>query len=268
MSDVVDKVLGGEMSPESENHGAPTGSEQGEQYTPRADQRIQELISERETLKRQYFEETGQLKQELEDLRSRVGNVENKSDNPVTSWADLSDTQLRSVMKESLDNPDMQISAMEEMARRVAEKKVSEYRDIHEKDQTKQTYKQQVYQQIVKDFGQEAADHSSDLYKKADAHYAQLRAAYQQMHGAREGDRILESNPEAEYACFAKAAAETWAPQRDELSRLRGEVEKFKQVGSMAIGRSAATQPPDSVKEALKKGDWRTAIKKLPIIPA
>ena len=119
----------------------------------------------------------------------------------------------------------------------------------------------------MKDFGQEAADPKSDLYRKADAHYAQLRAAYRQMHGDRRGDEMLSSNPEAEYACFAKAAAESWAPLKDELSRLRGEVEKFKQVGSMEIGRSSAAPPPDEVKEALKSGDWRSAIRKLPIIP-
>lgn len=277
MADVVDKVLGQASSPgpnqaNSEpggEPGAPTGSSGGE-LTPRAESRIRELVAEREEIKARHFEEVGQLKQQLDDVKARLESIDSQKggdDRPITSWSDLSDSQLRTAMKESVDNPEMQAAAMEELIRREAGKQISEFEKTHKTEQAKDSYRQQVYQQITQDFGEDARNKSSDLFKRADSHYANLRAAYRQMHGVEAGDRMLASNPEAEYACFAKAYTELLAPQRDELNRLRGEVERFKQVGSMEIGRAAGVKPPDSVTDALKSGDWRKAVKNLPILP-
>lgn len=226
--------------------------------------RIDELAAQKAHFqqKAQKFEnEQQRLREELAALKGQLAAqapAPAPKGTPKT-WGEMSDDQLEEARRyaRTNDQPDVLDSIYEEKMNRAAERaRKAAVEEAGRKGERAQLLRD-VHSRILEDFGQEAFNPESPLYQGAERYLAEQRRIY--------GDASA-GEPHRLYDAFAHSERNTRVlSERERLKALEQENQALKDRASLAeragaIG-SNARAIPDAVKEALKAGKTRDAIK-------
>lgn len=257
----ADPGQGGATAPISGSGPAP---KPGQAPHQNAEQRIQQLVAERNEAKRRFQS----AEQRMVDLESRFATLEGHVNQqpqstvergPPNSWADLNDTELQKSYVEAGESSNWQgqLAIQRELTRRATEKATNASTQTTENLLQRQRNYQEVSARIQSEFGQKAKQ-GDPLYERADGYATMLTKKY--------GNDFLQKFPDVIFLSFAAADRDLAIPERQELQELRVQNERFKAQQSIEPGavRGAATNA--EVAEALKRGDVKSAIDNLGIV--
>jgi hypothetical protein len=248
---------------------APAQPESGAASTgnPRTDSqaRIDQLVRQKNELKRQLETEGSKLREELAELRGKVSATAPAPANPK-SWDQMSDDQLDSAGKWARDNDNgASLDAVyAERARREARKAADEAVIRTKREIAAEQAQRDTQASILRDFGPDAFDPESPLYQKADEFMGRIIRAHGKEHA---------STPMALRAAFLEAERATKTlSERDRSKSLEAENAALKERATlMERGGSPAgmaSRPNDAVQAALAKNDKKGAIKALKFVQA
>lgn len=259
MQQLVDKTgLGSTPGPGAPSTSAPQRQAVGNQSPSgpgdvnkpgRADDRIRELVAEREHWKDQAAQIQARL-QSLEQQATQKPQVSQQSSTSPRSWDEVTEQQLEEILTN--DSPDItqqtRLQAMKELSSRsakvVAEKASQEARKQAEREQ----YRDRVFAGIVEQFGPDARDKSSPLWQAANEQYAHFQRIY--------GDQVVNAHPEFTELAFLRANEMRMRPELEELQRLRD----FKRQVESNRGISAGVAPmAETARDMLSRGDTKGA---------
>jgi len=253
-------------APAQPEPGAATGGNAS--GNPRVDPqaRIDQLVRQKNDLKRQMETESARLREEVAELRGRVGATPAAAPANPKSWDQMSDDQLESARRwaREKDNPESLDAIHEEKARRAAKAAADEAVIRAKREIAAEQTARETQASILRDFGPDAFDPDSPLYQKADEFMGRLIRA----HGKEKA-----SDPMALRAAFLEAERATKTlSEREQSKALEAENAALKERATLLErgGHPAgmASRPNDAVKAALAVNDKRGAIKALGFVKA
>lgn len=226
--------------------------------------RIDELSAQKAHFQKQAQKYGNELQALREEVANLKGQVTAAQPPPAPrgvpkTWQEMSDDQLEEAKRYARQNeqPDVLDSIYEEKTRRAAD--AARRAAVEESDKRSQRAQllRDVHSRILEDFGQEAFNPESPLYQGANGYLQEQRRLY--------GDASA-SEPHRLYDAFAHSERNTRVKsERERLAQLEQENQALKDRATLAeragaIG-SNARQVPDEVKDALKAGNRRAAVK-------
>lgn len=273
MADMVDQVVGRahqgqEPSTSSSKSGdvSDAGSNrEGDDKHPHFQKRIDELNAQ----KKWWQDRAERLETQMQTLEERVSDLQNtmpaaggqaSQSGMPSSWTDLSDDNLAQAYAWGGENANYQaqFQAIGEFIRRATEKASEKVLERGRSEMTSAQKVAQVQQKVVSEFGDDAANQTSELWQRANT-YAQQ---FQQQHG----QDVLQKMPETLYSCFAMADRDLRSGEREELQSLRQQLQQVKEAQATEPGTVGAVRLGTESANALKSGDIRGAIRNLGIV--
>lgn len=245
---------------------ASTGDNQNGNGPSRFDQRIAQLVREREQMRGQFTQAAQELqnvREELTSLREGLSSRSEQSDaGTPQSWADLSDSDLRRIItNQGQENPEYMAAALEEMVRRRVETQVTRAKKDVNTEHSVLQEKNRVMTEAARRFGSDVNDSSSELFRLADQYYAREIEAARLKFGEKQGKEVVDRTPSLMLNAFAQAYHDLHSGERDELQNLRAEMERRKRMEAMERGTGGVWRPNNERADALRKGDVKSAIR-------
>jgi len=253
-------------APAQPESGAATGGNAS--GNPRVDPqaRIDQLVRQKNDLKRQMETESARLREEVAELRGRVGATPAAAPANPKSWDQMSDDQLESARRwaREKDNPESLDAIHEEKARRAAKAAADEAVIRAKREIAAEQNARETQASILRDFGPDAFDPESPLYQKAD----EVMGRFIRTHGK---DRA--SDPLVLRAAFLEAERATKTlSEREQSKALASENAALKERATLmergGYPAAMASKPNEAVDKALAAGDRRSAIKGLKFVQA
>lgn len=201
---------------------------------------------------------------ELQSLREKVAFLEGKSESgqppaPAQSspkgWGDLSDAQLDQAIAHGISEskPETVTAAMNEKIARAAKVAAESARGASVNEYKRERHRESIQESIQREFGADAINEDSELYRAADRHYARFIAT--------EGKDKVLSTPEFARQAFINADRELHAGERQKLQEAQQELEKVKRQMMLERGGVHPGVPRSQESaDALAKGDLKGAI--------
>lgn len=256
-------VAPGSASPEAAASGPPK--------VPGSDKNFQARIDELVARENFYKRKASELEARLAEHQDRLSRVEGrtealntpKSSSAARDWVDLDDNELDQAVEFALSDeskPKGVVSKVfREQLRRGVEKAVAQATSASKKEIEQTQLLRDTNARILQDFGAEAFDETTPLFEAAYRHMQE----YVRIYGK---DEVLK-RPTFRYDAFLRAEREIKTPaERERLQKLEQENQTLQTRASLlerggSIG--AAPKPSDEVRELLKSGGPKAAIKGL-----
>lgn len=228
----------GAAAPEQPNAAVP---EAPEGVSERAQKRFEELSSrvKEEAAARHALE------LEIAELRGRVSQGEQVKD----EWSEFSDEELLTISIQEGADSTQKAEALRRYHARQNEK-FKELERMKQDNETKAQLSQEIsktWEGIVRDFGPEANNQGSELYKKAHEVYSQYREAF--------GADKVDTNPSYQRMAFEVAHSQVSSPSNQRIAELEAELAKYKQSETIEAAGNLASSHTARDNQAIRGGD-------------
>jgi len=219
----------------------------------------QEAALRRLSQKAKAFEaENLELRERLARLEGRLESGQPTAPTQATApkgWGDLSDAQLDQAIAHgtSEGKPETVTAAINEKIARATKAAAEAARGVSTAEYKRERHIESVRDAISREFGPDATNEDSELFRAADRHYSRFIAT--------EGKDKVLSTPEFSRQAFIMADRELHAGERDRLKELAQENEKLKRQMMLERGGVHPGVPRSQESaDALARGDLRGAI--------
>ena len=225
------------------------------------------LVAEKkkaEHWQKKYERDVAPLQEQLAELRAKfdglatgftVAQGQPAAKPAPKTFSDLDENGLREVLKRGMEdqNPDFIFTVAEQLAERIASKKIGDAEQRATQFVEREFAKRQAGARIVQDFGPDAVNEESDLHQRAMGYLADMR---------REDPQVMERHTNALYNCFKLAREDLRQGETAELTRLREEAaERQAREEFERSARTIRKERGDHVDELLKQGDRKSALR-------
>ena len=270
MADMVDQVVGrAHQGQEPSTSSSSAGDEGNASPNREGGDRFQKRIDELNAQKKWWQDRAERMEGQMQSLEDRVAQMQATMSTPgggspqggmPSSWTDLSDENLAQAYSWGGENGNYQaqFQAIGEFIRRATEKASEKVLERADQKLTNTQKISGVQQKVLAEFGDDAANQTSELWQRANQYAQQLQREH--------GQDALTRFPEAYYSCFAMADRDLRSGEREELQNLRQEMQRIKEAQATEPGSIGATRLGTESANALKGGDIRGAIQNLGVV--
>lgn len=243
-----------------------TGTEGSEPSNPGGDgkrdyqSRINQLVGQRKAVE----SELGGLRSEMAELKSQLSDMNSAPiHDPLkpASFADLDQTTIVQNLSDAISNADGNTASqlVLEAMRRGAEHGAGSAEKKIQTQYQQQQVNQSIQTEIQNRFASDLSDPSGELRQNADRYAGFFRQGF--------GADAIEQRPELVLLSLALAKLDSAIPVRDsKIEDLTKQVEELRDAERASASLRGVTQMDEGVREAMKQGNVRDALKQLPIV--